>query len=112
MDPKARPVGLQLRVLARIGRTSNASRQQLETMLARHGTPAEVQQALDETYAIPEAEFKRQMNDLAQAINAADRLIVERNGKNVDAHGLDEGDRIAASIAESALGLVDPKRRV
>jgi hypothetical protein len=101
-----------LRMLARMGRTTTYTREELAVRLAKHGTPAEVQAALDEAFAIPAPEFKRQLDALAQSIVDAGPVIKAGEGKGPDARGRDEADRVTESIVEGALGLTDPMKRV
>jgi hypothetical protein len=78
-------------------------------MIAHHGTPDEVKEALDEAFAVPWETFNQQMQSLAHAIADSVAVFEGSEGKNVDAQGLDEADRIVQSIGFSALGLNDPK---
>ncbi len=100
-----------LRMLARIGRTTSYSQEKIAEMLARHGTPLEVKQAIDEAFAIPEDVFNQQIDALAKAIQSSQDLIdsTALKGKSIDARGFDEADRITEAIAHGTLGLNDPK---
>ncbi len=108
---KARRMNRHLRMLARIGRTTTYTRKQLEEKLARYGTPSEVKEALDEAFAIPEEDFKARMYALADSIVAAEGVMKPLDGKNTDARGMDDADRVMQSIVNGALDLDDPKGR-
>jgi hypothetical protein len=98
-----------LRMLAKMGRMSGYSEADLTGMLARHGTPKLVRDALREAFAVPQADLDRQKMDLAHAIVGAEGVIEASDGKNVDARGFDEADRLVESVAHTALGLKDSK---
>lgn len=47
----------RLRMLARVGRTTTYTKEEIMVKLAQHGTPEEVKQAVDEAFAIPKETF-------------------------------------------------------
>jgi len=103
---------MSLHMLARMGRMSGFSRPALQEKLQKRGTPQEVEDALQKAFAISEEDLERQKMALANSILGAEPTLEATSGHGIDAHGKDEADRIAESIALNSLGLTDPEKAV